>query len=318
MQPTESSGFDARGAFAGSVHIPWTTLHAVGVRTGGPAGSVRLLGLTEEGLLESSAIVPQRLDELAAHLPGLDTAKVAAAKRCQHEHVYRLWHRHDPLGLPSREELAARFAALVNRLGATADSRAIFTSLFAAWSDAARHYHDLEHLADCLREVDAQPASPARDQVELALFYHDAIYDVHARDSEARSAAWLERDATTLGLPAEETRNVVELVMATAHGGAAIRHAEADLVHDIDLSILGRDRLRFLEFEYGVAQEYASIPTLLFRIGRGRLLQRMLDRPLFRTADFRDRYETTARANLHALLGSPRYRAYRWLRWLPI
>ena len=38
---------------------------------------------------------------------------------------------------------------------------------------------------------------------------------------------------------------------------------------------------------------------------------------IFRTAAFRERDEQRARVQVAELLASPRYRAYRWLRWLP-
>ena len=88
---------------------------------------------------------------------------------------------------------------------------------------------------------------------------------------------------------------------------------------DIDLSILGRDVLRFMDYEHGIAEEYAEVSTFTFRIARGRFLASLLARPrLFHTEAFRTRYEARARAQIAALLRSPRYRAYRWLHWLPL
>jgi predicted metal-dependent HD superfamily phosphohydrolase len=72
-----------------------------------------------------------------------------------------------------------------------------------------------------------------------------------------------------------------------------------------------------MEFEYGVEEEFGAIPTVVFRRGRGRFLSELLARPIYRTAAFHERFEGAARANIGALLRSPRYIAYRWLRWLP-
>lgn len=81
---------------------------------------------------------------------------------------------------------------------------------------------------------------------------------------------------------------------------------------DIDLSILGADPLRFMEYEYAIEEEFEKIPRLRFRIGRGDFLASLLARPtIFRTDSFRARYEAAARAQLSALLDSIRYRAFR-------
>jgi predicted metal-dependent HD superfamily phosphohydrolase len=85
------------------------------------------------------------------------------------------------------------------------------------------------------------------------------------------------------------------------------------LVADIDLSILGRDVLRFLEFEYAVGEEYASVPSTMYFLARGRFLSQLLASPtIFRTDHFRERYEISARSNITTLLRGPRYRAHRW------
>ena len=203
-------------------------------------------------------------------------------------------------------DLAARFRGLVERLGGTADA-SVFDRVYAAWSVELRHYHDVRHLVECLTEVDAVSAG---DVVELALWYHDVVYVVGQHDCEEQSAVVLLADAKTLGLPASTAEAAATLVRATAHAmGRA--PASADLVVDIDLSILGRDPQRFMEYELDVEKEYASIPTPVFRRGRGEFLEKFLERPrLFQTDQFHRKYEDQARANITALLASPRYRDY--------
>jgi predicted metal-dependent HD superfamily phosphohydrolase len=108
------------------------------------------------------------------------------------------------------------------------------------------------------------------------------------------------------------------VVRATAHlAGAVPRGPAAELVVDIDLAILGKDALRFLEYEHGLAEEHARLGSTRFILGRGRFLAGMLASPsIYRTARFRAEREPAARANLTALLRSPRYRVYRWMERL--
>jgi len=203
--------------------------------------------------------------------------------------------------------LAARFRALVERLGGTFVA-SVFDRLYAAWTAPSRHYHDGRHLVECLMEVDTVAAG---DVAELALWYHDVIYVVGQHDCEEQSAVMLLTDAKTMGIPEATANEAAALVTATAHAHGRAAPA-ADLVVDIDLSILGRDPKRFMEYELDVEKEYAAIPTPAFRKGRGDFLEKFLERPrLFATEHFHQKYEAQARANVKALLASPRYTDFR-------
>jgi predicted metal-dependent HD superfamily phosphohydrolase len=210
-------------------------------------------------------------------------------------------------------ELSARFRALVGKLGGDPEAAPqVFDRVHAAWSAASRRYHNIEHLVDCLRELDASDArGPAVELAELALWYHDVVYQPLASDCEERSARALLDDAATLAIPDASAKLAADLVRATAHARArdASSSPAADLVVDIDLSILGRDFLRFMDYEYAVEEEYSSVPTVVFRSGRRTFLTALLDRPyIFRTEHFRGRYEQRARRQIEGLLATPRYR----------
>jgi predicted metal-dependent HD superfamily phosphohydrolase len=234
--------------------------------------------------------------------------------------IFRVWHVEESKSRWDDAVFGARFATLVGRLGGDrARAKDAFVRLRAAWSGKSRRYHDLEHLADCLRELDATRAEPGiADIAELALWYHDAVYEPRARDCEERSAALLCEDGASLEIPRPCALAAAKCVRATAHlSGETPAGPAADLVADVDLSILGRDVIRFMEFEFAVAEEYASVPSTLYFLARGRFLAKLLAAPtIFRTDHFRARYEASARANLSALLRSPRYRVHRWFGWL--
>lgn len=307
--------------------LPWADLVAVGIRTtsAGPFDEdVFWQFLLGDARVEipGACIDRAAVAELHARLPGLDSAKIARAMGSTRERIFRVWHRAESRFRPGRDALGARFRALVGKLGGDPEAIApAFDRLYAAWSVEARRYHDLEHLVDCLRELDAANArEPAADRAELALWYHDVVYEPGAHDCEERSARALEADAVALAIPELSAKAAANLVRATAHAGArdTCEPVAAELVRDIDLSILGRDALRFMDYEYGVEEEYGATPTIAFRCGRGRFLAALQARDsIFRGAHFRARYEQRARVQIEALLASPRYRSYRWLRWAP-
>ena len=174
-----------------------------------------------------------------------------------------------------------------------------FRVLVARYAEAHRCYHTTQHLAECLglwRTARTLASRPG--EVAIALWFHDAVYDTKRQDNEERSGD-LARDALTrAGLSPEVGDRVHSLIMATRHD-AVPTDGDMQLLVDIDLSILGADAARFDEYERQVREEYAWVPSMLFRRTRRKILQQFLDRPrIFQTEHFYQARESAARQNL--------------------
>jgi len=91
---------------------------------------------------------------------------------------------------------------------------------------------------------------------------------------------------------------VTALILATTHMTAPAL-ADAQIIVDIDLSILGRPRAEFDAYERAIRKEYGHVEEHAFRVGRAAILQKFLACPaIFSTAVMRAIYEATARENL--------------------
>jgi predicted metal-dependent HD superfamily phosphohydrolase len=198
---------------------------------------------------------------------------------------------------------AARFAGLVRRLGGARAAAPSFDGLIAAYAEPHRAYHDVNHVDDCLTKFDAARDLAERpDEVEAAIWFHDAVYDPKAKDNEERSAERAAEALSAAGVDSEVLRRVVSLILATKHDREPFGPDEALLI-DVDLSILGRAPEVFAAYDAAIRQEYAWVPDGQYRAGRRAVLQRLLDRPaIYVTAYFRDRYEEQARRNLTAAI----------------
>jgi predicted metal-dependent HD superfamily phosphohydrolase len=199
------------------------------------------------------------------------------------------------------DRLEARWDELMTACGVDpAPAASHLRRLRAAYSEAHRAYHRLEHLAHVFAELDAVPLrDPA---VEWATWYHDVVYRPGRRDNELRSAARAGEALEALGLLQLEPR-VVELVVATRSHEAKTGDDAALLFLDADLAILGSEPSVYLRYAGGVRQEHRSIPASLYARGRRAFLKGMLARSsIFHTAHFTDRYERQARENMQAEL----------------
>lgn len=175
-----------------------------------------------------------------------------------------------------------------------------FRELYAAYDEKHRAYHTTEHLWECL-----QLAASLREEIgahtallEMALWFHDGIYDVLSHRNEEKSADWALRCMAAWGRPAREQSYVRSLILATRHSSVPANPDEAWMV-DIDLSILGAPTVRYQAYEAQVRQEYRQVPWLLYRQKRKEILEAFLERPtLYTTRVLQERFEEAARANL--------------------
>lgn len=205
-------------------------------------------------------------------------------------------------GLP--DALKDGWDTLWQAAGAT-PAPALFDRLLAAWSEPQRQYHTLQHLGECLANFQTLAHLPEHPlEVRLALWFHDAIYDLGRHDNEARSADWAREEILAAGLPPEMAERVTALIMATCHNASPVG-IDAEVVVDIDLWILGAPAERFDEYERQVRREYGHLPEGVFLIGRMAVLQQFLGRArLFSTREFVERHEGWARENLERSLAA--------------
>jgi predicted metal-dependent HD superfamily phosphohydrolase len=194
-------------------------------------------------------------------------------------------------------DLGERWRHLWRRLGAISPPEPIWTSLAQAYTAPPRAYHTLEHIEDCLMQLDWAGHS-AENEVEAALWFHDVIYDTRASDNEEQSAAWAESALRAGQVAQDVVARIGQLILATKHQ-APPASLSAALVMDIDLSILGRDPAEFEHYEQAIRREYAWVPEAAFCAARAAILESFLRRAhVFETAVFRQRYEARARKNL--------------------
>jgi len=227
------------------------------------------------------------------------------------------------------ESMRADWVRLLRRYGvAPAEVQEPFDVLAAAYSAPERHYHNLDHLIEMFR-VAARLASAVADPapaprplvggraydpaaVELAIWFHDAVYDPRAKDNESRSAELAAVLLGPIGVPRSTIERTVRLVLATAHLSAADPPADREtaVLLDADLAVLGSSEERYRRYAADIRKEYAWVPDEDYRAGRAAVLRAFLARPrIFLNQLTFEEGERRARENMAAeleCLGEPR------------
>ncbi len=198
-------------------------------------------------------------------------------------------------------EMSNSWARAWRNAGATVDDSLLRDRILQGYAEPHRHYHTLQHLGECLQAFARwQHLAEHPAEVELALWFHDAIYDVHRHDNELRSAEWAQEALLQAGAAADVARRMRSLVLITSHTAQPATVDEKLLV-DIDLSILAAEPERFAQYERQIRLEYSFVPEEAFRIKRKEVLQDFLERePIFSTDALRFVMEPYAKRNLAA------------------
>lgn len=202
--------------------------------------------------------------------------------------------------------LEPRWEALMRRLGAHSLHRTHFLKLRDQYSGPDRFYHNLDHIESCLQLLDRyEKLADSPESVQLAIWFHDAIYDSHMTDNEAKSAEAFLIFAHHVRLSSKTVILVEKTILSTTHKQeSAYDHPDCKLMLDIDLLSLAFPQEKFDADGRNIRMEYRWVPDAVYREERTKILQSFLDRPfIYYTEAIRREHEAQARCNIqHAIM----------------
>lgn len=199
---------------------------------------------------------------------------------------------------------------LWKRIGGSGDSTEIYDDLIQHYSQPNRKYHNMAHIAHCLEEFDQIKESLDNpDLVEVAIWFHDAVYDPKNKDNEEKSAELAYKTLKHRDLSESFAQKVKEMIINSDHSGE-VGDNDTKYLLDIDLAILGKPSDQFDEYEREIRDEYSDFIKEFSREEfideRKRLLSNFLNRAsessIYRTEEFREKYESHRIKNLKTSL----------------
>lgn len=175
----------------------------------------------------------------------------------------------------------------------------LWAEIETAYSPKGRHYHNLNHLTHLLNTLtEVQKLLQDFSIVVFSIVYHDIVYYTLKSDNEEKSAALAQNRLTSLGLPSQKIEICVEQILATKHHQRS-PNADTNYFTDADLSILGAGEDVYHDYCQKIRKEYSLYPDLVYRPGRRKVIEHFLAmEKIFKTDEFRNRYENQARKNL--------------------
>lgn len=197
-----------------------------------------------------------------------------------------------------------RWVTLMNQIGTT-ESIDMYDRLGSAYTETHRAYHTTEHIEDCLGQLDEVfDLAKNANEIEIALWFHDAVYSVKTGGNERKSAKMAIDFLRGTGVSNEFGINVNRHILATEHKGQP-SDPDTALVVDIDLSVLGTEPKVYDQFEVNVRTEYSWVPENMYRQKRKTILNGFLRRDaIYQTAHYHSTREQQARKNIARVISS--------------
>ena len=191
-----------------------------------------------------------------------------------------------------------RWNRLCRRLDLSADA-ATYADLIKVHSQSHRAYHTLDHIAACLNHLDQlRELTDRPDEIEMALWFHDAIYKPMSSTNEEDSADWAADWLEMRGASNPVIARITDHILDTKHHDAPANR-DGQYMLDIDLSILGTRDSVYDIYEKNIRFEYKRVPVFIYRKKRREILKQFLkNERVFTTDYFHTRYEAQARENL--------------------
>ena len=166
-------------------------------------------------------------------------------------------------------------------------------------SESHRRYHTLKHLSHLFDELTPFWNSLKNaDIVTFSIFFHDIIYDSSSHKNEEKSAEYARKFLTSYPALQDFSEDVVHQIIATKKHTRS-SDEDTNIFTDADLAILGQSPIEYRTYTAAIREEYRIYPDFLYRKGRKKVLQQILDKPfIYHTDCFRAKYEKSARENI--------------------
>ena len=174
----------------------------------------------------------------------------------------------------------------------------VYEKLAAMYGESWREYHTMAHIDCCLEYFDrCQHVASDPDAIEMAIWFHDCIYEVGAQDNEARSRDWF-LDVSNRHLDSD-FRNVVDiLIMDTVHRTEP-ETSDGKLLADIDLTSFGLPWEHYMRDGDNVRREMALDTDPDKGGNKFAFLDALLTRPsIYFSPYYKEHFEAGARKNL--------------------
>ncbi len=197
-----------------------------------------------------------------------------------------------------------RFESLFQRIWAKWNISKVYNKLKEIHSNQSRYYHNWTHIIDSLNELyKIRSTTEKPDAIECAIFFHDAVYDIHAKpeSNERESAIFARTVLEEMGVEESFIQEVEQLIISTIPGRQPMTDSEKIMV-DIDSAILSAEVNKFDKYDSNIRKEYSFYDDHTYAVGRKAVLKWILEKDQIYSTESYLPSEKKARENLQMVI----------------
>lgn len=181
------------------------------------------------------------------------------------------------------------------------NQESLYHQLYFEYTGWNRYYHNLSHLYNLIQLTEIY-----RNEIQefelfnMALWFHDFIYDSNRKDNEELSAEWATKLLSPF-LSETQLKYIDTLILSTKkHIPLDENNSDNLLFLDFDLSVLAAEKDIYQLYADAVREEYKTLFSfLVYNAGRTNVLNNFLKREkIYFTELFQKKFEEKARENL--------------------
>jgi predicted metal-dependent HD superfamily phosphohydrolase len=168
--------------------------------------------------------------------------------------------------------------------------------ILSAYSEPQRAYHTLAHIERMIHLFNQhQSIIKKKDQVFLAIVFHDIIYDPKSKENEVQSIE-LFREFARSDYSKKFIDCVSGMIESTINHQDSLQDADALLFLDLDLEILSSSKLDYQNYANDIRKEYQFVTD--YNLQRIKVLQSFLNRSRLYFSPTFAHLESNARMNI--------------------
>lgn len=171
----------------------------------------------------------------------------------------------------------------------------IWNAFVSMYGDQNRYYHNFTHIHNCLTRLDYWHAPLAeRDNIELALWFHDLVFDPKRADNKRASAGLAKHYIKSH----KQLDRVIQLILATKHNAAKFDYSEVTIC-DIDIQVFGADEERYQNYVQMRYKEAHDVEIDIYLMNRRHQINNFLSRnSVFSDTSYKNQFNEIAKHNL--------------------
>lgn len=149
-----------------------------------------------------------------------------------------------------------------------------YEDILTIWSDPSRGWHSTNHLYDLIENIKLLRVSESERRILiLTALFHDIVYDPLKSDNELKSSEFLK---SLQKFDNSEIDMVSRIILSTKNHESFDKLSS--LFNELDMDIVNRGFDELLEWERGVYHEYQVFGDELYKSGRIKFLNGLLDK----------------------------------------